>query len=141
VSAGGKKVFLGNLEALTDEFDIEETFSRIGKIVDIYLPRDRDNRANRGFAFVTYEDALDAKDACREDGMSLRGNRIRVNLAKPRPGGDRMQSRTYLPSRDGLVGSLREFTKRGRSGARSPSSGYERSRSRSRGYRRRSRSY
>merc|ERR1712060_711916 len=64
VSQGGKKVFLGNLEATTDEFHIEETFSKVGKLVDIYLPRDRENRGNRGFAFVTFEDAYDAKDAC-----------------------------------------------------------------------------
>jgi len=142
VSEGGKKVFVGNLEPVTDEIDFEELFSKYGELEDIYIPRDRGNRQNRGFGFVTFRDALDAKDACRESGNELRGARIRVNLAMPRPGGDRKQGRTYLPSRDGITGSLREFTRRGRGGSRSRSPPYRRyrSRSRSRGRRYRSRS-
>jgi len=144
VSEGGKKVFVGNLEPVTDEIDFEELFSKYGELEDIYIPRDRGNRQNRGFGFITFKDAHDAKDACKESGNQLRGARIRVNLAMPRPGGDRKQGRTYLPSRDGITGSLREFTRRGRGGSRSrsrsPSRRRYRSRSRSRGRRYRSRS-
>jgi len=141
VSEGGKKVFVGNLEPVTDEIDFEELFKKYGELEDIYIPRDRGNRQNRGFGFITFRDALDAKDACRESGNELRGARIRVNLAMPRPGGDRKQGRTYLPSRDGITGSLREFTRRGRgSRSRSPQRRRYRSRSRSRGRRYRSRS-
>jgi len=132
---------VGNLEPLTDEIDFEEFFSRYGKLEDIYIPRDRGNRQNRGFGFVTFADSHDAKDACRESGNDLRGACIRVNLAKPRPGGDRNQGKTYLPSRDGIKGSLREFTTRDRGGSRSHSRRRYRSRSRSRGRRYRSRSY
>jgi len=139
-------VFVGNLEPVTDEVDFEELFSKYGELEDIYIPRDRGNRQNRGFGFITFRDPLDAKDACRESGNQLRGARIRVNLAMPRPGGDRKQGRTYLPSRDGIEGSLREFTRRGKGscsrsdkGSRSRSPSRRRYRSRSRSRRSRSR--
>lgn len=134
-SNGGKKCFVGNLEPLTDEVDLEERFAPYGQLEDIYVPRDRSNRANRGYAFITFFDKRDAEDACREDGEELRGRRIGVNLAKPRPGGDR-QARTYVPSRDGIQGSLREirqkgseYDRRGRSRSRSRSRRRYRSRS------------
>jgi len=141
-ACGGRKCFVGNLEPLTDEIDLEERFSAYGALEDIYVPRDRSDRANRGYGFITFVDRRDAEDACREDGEELRGRRIGVNLAKPRPGGER-QPRTYVPSRDGIQGSLREFTGRGRTRSRSRSRGRGRRsyRSRSRSaYRSRSRS-
>jgi len=127
---GGKKCFIGNLEPLTDEVDLEERFAPYGELEDIYVPRDRSNRANRGYAFITFFDKRDAEDACREDGEELRGRRIGVNLAKPRPGGDR-QARTYVPSRDGIQGSLREIRQKGRGRSRSRSRSRRRYRSRS----------
>lgn len=139
-ACGGRKCFVGNLDPLTDEIDLEERFAPYGALEDIYVPRDQNNRTNRGYAFITFVDKRDAEDGCREDGEELRGRRIGVNLAKPRPGGERKAPRTYVPSRDGIQGSLREFTGRGRSGSRSRSRGRGGSR-RSRGRRSRSRSH
>merc|ERR1719233_1458450 len=135
------KCFVGNLEPLTDEFDLEAKFARYGTMEDIFIPRDRTNRCNKGFAFVTFTDERDAKDACQEDGLELRGARVRVNLAKPRPGGEAVRGKvkTYVPSRDGLIGSLREFTGRGKTRSRSYDRARYRSRSRNRSSSRRRR--
>ena len=62
-------------------------FEEYGKVVDCYLPTDRETGQHRGFAFVTMEpdDALRAAD--ETDGYELDGRILRVNEAQPKGSG------------------------------------------------------
>jgi len=103
--------------------DIEELFSKYGKVGDVYIPKDYRTRENRGFGFVRYYSKHDAEDAIDGlDGRRFDGRELSVQYAK-----------YERPDRD--------YRGRRRSRSRSRSRGRrDRSRSRSRGRRDRSRS-
>ena len=50
----------------TNEDDMRECFSKYGKIMDVYIPRERPDMKSRGFAFVTFNNKRDAEDAVDE---------------------------------------------------------------------------
>jgi len=102
------KLSIRNLDPHTDELDIEEVFKHYGEIEDIYVPRDDKMICNRGYAFVTFMSSRDASAALKEDNAMLRGMRLRVAFAHRRPGNMR-PPRSYVPSRDGPGGLLREW--------------------------------
>jgi RNA recognition motif-containing protein len=47
----------------TNEEDLDRKFGRYGKILDVFIPRDRPTMASRGVGFVTFYDLHDAEDA------------------------------------------------------------------------------
>ncbi|KAL5238881.1 hypothetical protein ACI65C_006291 [Semiaphis heraclei] len=72
-----------NLTYRTTSEDLKERFERYGEVGDIYIPRDRETRESRGFAFVRFYDKRDAEDALKEmDGHMLDGRELRVQLAR-----------------------------------------------------------
>eukprot|EP00899_Mesostigma_viride_P007737 jgi/Mesvir1/16965/Mv15813-RA.1 len=80
MSRGSSKVvYVGNLPGDVRQREVEELFSKYGRIVEIDLklpPRPP------GYAFIEFEDARDAEDAIRgRDGYNFDGNKIRVELA------------------------------------------------------------
>lgn len=83
------KLYVGNLSWGTEESSIRELFEEYGKVVDCYIPEDRETGQHRGFAFVTMEpdDALRAAD--ETDGYELDGRILRVNEAQPKGFGAR----------------------------------------------------
>lgn len=134
---GQVKVSIRNIDPHTDEQDLEELFTKYGEMEDIFVPRDDKMVCNRGYAFVTFMDPEDAVAALAEDCTLLRGQRVAVAFAHRRPGNMR-PPRSYVPSRDGPGGLLREWVarvlrKRGQrlEGSRSPyRRGWSRKRSR-----------
>uniref|UniRef100_A0A8C0YJ37 RNA binding motif protein X-linked n=2 Tax=Cyprinus carpio TaxID=7962 RepID=A0A8C0YJ37_CYPCA len=60
------KLFIGGLNTETSEKVLEAYFSKFGRISEVLLMKDRETNKSRGFAFVTYENPGDAKDAARE---------------------------------------------------------------------------
>ncbi|XP_061542690.1 RNA-binding motif protein, X chromosome isoform X1 [Phycodurus eques] len=106
------KLFIGGLNTETTEKALEQYFSKYGRIVQVLLMKDRETNKSRGFAFVTFDNPADAKDAAREmNGKSLDGKSIKVEQAtKPqfesggRRGPPSMHSRSRGPPR-GLRGS------------------------------------
>jgi len=93
------KLYVGNLSWGTEEEALQELFEEYGKVVDCYIPTDRETGQHRGFAFVTMEpdDALRAAD--ETDGYELDGRILRVNEAQPKGSG-----RTYNNYNDGYDG-------------------------------------
>jgi len=81
------KLYVGNLSWGTEEAALRELFEEYGKVVDCYIPTDRETGQHRGFAFVTMDpdDALRAAD--ETDGYELDGRILRVNEAQPKGSG------------------------------------------------------
>lgn len=95
------KLYVGNLSWGTEEAALRELFEEYGKVVDAYIPVDRDTKQHRGFAFVTMEpdDALRAAD--ETDGYELDGRILRVNEAQPKGSGRANNYNSYNDNYDG----------------------------------------
>lgn len=82
----GSKLFVGNLDYNTTQREVEDLFSQVGPIREVFLPADRATGRPRGFAFVDYESEEDAQAAIEKfDGHDLSGRALRVNEAEARP--------------------------------------------------------
>jgi cold-inducible RNA-binding protein len=80
------KVFVGNLDFNTTKTEVQNLFSEIGEIRDVYLPMDRQSGRPRGFAFVEFASDEDAAKAIEKfNGYQLSGRALRVNAAEDRP--------------------------------------------------------
>ncbi|KAB0379406.1 hypothetical protein FD755_007190 [Muntiacus reevesi] len=76
------KLYIGGLNTETNETALEAVFGKYGRIVEVLLMKDRETNKSRGFAFVTFENPADAKDAARDmNGKSLDGKAIKVEQA------------------------------------------------------------
>jgi nucleolin len=84
------KLYVGNLAFDATEDAVRQTFEQYGKVVDCFMPTDRDTSKPRGFAFVTMP-AADAEQACNKlNGYEMDGRPLRVNEAQPKgPSSDR----------------------------------------------------
>ncbi|XP_062191790.1 serine/arginine-rich splicing factor SC35-like [Phragmites australis] len=116
-----------NISFRTTADDLFPLFERYGKVVDVFIPRDRRTGDSRGFAFVRYKYADEAQKAIdRLDGRNVDGRNIMVQFAKYGPNAE--------PIRKGRVKEVVEKSQE-RSRSHSP-----RPRHRDRDHRRRSRS-
>jgi len=74
----GAKLFVHNVSEETSQEDIWNAFAEHGTVTDAYNP-------GRGFAFVTFGSAEDAKKAMDAlEGQEVCGREIQCNVAKPR---------------------------------------------------------
>ncbi|KAG4202515.1 hypothetical protein ERO13_A05G343100v2 [Gossypium hirsutum] len=137
----GTRLYVGHLSSRTRSRDLEDMFSRYGRIRDVDMKRD--------YAFVEFSDPRDADDARYSlNGRDLDGSRIVVEFAKgvlrgfggsrdypgrsPAPGA----GRSFNCGIDGHIerncqNSPKKLSRRPRSYSRSPSPCRGRSRSRS----------
>ncbi|XP_023002672.1 serine/arginine-rich splicing factor SC35-like isoform X2 [Cucurbita maxima] len=121
-----------NITFRTTADDLYPLFDKYGKVVDVFIPRDRRTGDSRGFAFVRYKYADEAQKAIDKlDGRMLDGREIMVQFAKYGPNAEKI--------RKGKVMESSSSKTRGRSRSRSPRPRH-RDDYRDRDYRRRSRS-
>ncbi|KAL2937280.1 Serine/arginine-rich splicing factor SC35 [Bienertia sinuspersici] len=139
-----------NITFRTTPDDLFPLFDKYGKVVDIFIPRDRRTGESRGFAFVRYKYADEAQKAVdRLDGRMVDGREIAVQFAKYGPNAEKIQKGRILES----VSKIKSPRRRHRDDYRDRDYSRRRSRSRSldrydrdryrgrdRDYRRRSRS-
>ncbi|KAJ6794511.1 serine/arginine-rich splicing factor SC35-like [Iris pallida] len=120
-----------NITFRTTADDLFPLFDKYGKVVDIFIPRDRRTGESRGFAFVRYKYPEEAQKAVEKlDGRNVDGRDIMVQFAKYGPNAE--------PIKKGRI--VEVFPKdKGKSRSRSPRPRY-RDNYRDRDYRRRSRS-
>jgi len=79
-------VYVGGLATVVTVANLHDAFIPFGEIADISLPKNENPNStdpHRGFAYVEYEDAGDAKEAIDNmDQAELFGRVIKVNPAK-----------------------------------------------------------
>ncbi|XP_022997246.1 serine/arginine-rich splicing factor SC35-like isoform X1 [Cucurbita pepo subsp. pepo] len=120
-----------NITFRTTADDLYPLFDKYGKVVDVFIPRDRRTGDSRGFAFVRYKYADEAQKAIDKlDGRMLDGREIMVQFAKYGPNAEKIRKGKVMES---------SSKARGRSRSRSPRPRH-RDDYRDRDYRRRSRS-
>ncbi|XP_058290992.1 RNA-binding motif protein, Y chromosome, family 1 member A1-like [Hylobates moloch] len=76
------KLFIGGLNRETNEKMLKAVFGKHGPISEVLLIKDRTSKC-RGFAFITFENPADAKNAAKDmNGKCLDGKAIKVEQAK-----------------------------------------------------------
>jgi cold-inducible RNA-binding protein len=80
------KLFVGNLPFKTTEQELEEVFSRSGRVVSVALPTNRETGQKRGFGFVEMGSPEEAEAAIRDvNGQTIGGRQIVVNPSRSKP--------------------------------------------------------
>ncbi|KAF5770810.1 putative transcription factor interactor and regulator CCHC(Zn) family [Helianthus annuus] len=103
---GTTRLYVGHLASRTRSRDLEDIFSRYGRIRDVDMKRD--------FAFVEFKDPRDADDARYSlNGRDVDGSRIVVEFAKGAPRGGGGGGGGGRGGGGGGYGGSREFLGRG----------------------------
>ncbi|XP_016437601.2 uncharacterized protein LOC107763625 isoform X2 [Nicotiana tabacum] len=97
-----------NITFRTTADDLYPLFDKYGKVVDIFIPRDRRTGESRGFAFVRYKYADEAQKAVdRLDGRVVDGREMAVQFAKYGPNAERIQQGRIIEKVSRIKGSSR----------------------------------
>lgn len=80
------KLFVGGIPWKIRGAELREAFSQYWEIVFASVKLDRETRRSRGFGFVEFENAEDAKTAQAEmDGSDMEGRELKVDFAIEKP--------------------------------------------------------
>ena len=84
----GNRLFVGGLSWDTDDGGLRTAFERFGELADGKVITDRETGRSRGFGFVAFVNADDARKAMEEmNGSVLDGRTLNVNEAHERQRG------------------------------------------------------
>merc|ERR1712012_231069 len=76
-------VYVKNFNEATTEEDLSKMFEKFGKITSLKLMKSDEDEKNKGFGFVSFEDAETAESACAElNGTEVNGKTIYVGRAQ-----------------------------------------------------------
>lgn len=96
-----KRLYVGGLPYSVTSSQLEEIFSKFGKIVSCDLITDKYSGQSKGFGFVEMENDKEAEEAIKKlNGTKLEEKEITVNEARPREERPRFDSRGGGPRRD-----------------------------------------
>ncbi|XP_024970096.1 serine/arginine-rich splicing factor SC35-like isoform X1 [Cynara cardunculus var. scolymus] len=102
-----------NITFRTTADDLFPLFDKYGKVVDVFIPRDRRTGDSRGFAFVRYKYADEAQKAVEKlDGRVVDGREIMVQFAKYGPDAERIHKGRILEPAEKLKGRSRSRSPR-----------------------------
>ncbi len=79
-----KQLYIGNLAYQVNAHHLREHFSRYGELQTVRLIKNTRTGRSKGFAFITFVNIKDAKNALAENGQDMRGRTVVVRMAKPR---------------------------------------------------------
>ncbi|MEK7550462.1 MAG: RNA-binding protein [Patescibacteria group bacterium] len=78
------KLFIGNLSWEVTSDDLRALFADAGNVTDAVVLSDKMTGRSRGFGFVEFASADEAKAAIEKfNGYDLKGRKINVNEARP----------------------------------------------------------
>ena len=105
----GRRLYVGNLPYSTGETELQELFSKAGKVESVRVMRDAATGRARGFAFVEMSTDDEAQRAASEfNQYQLGGRALTVNEARPKPVGGGFGGGGGYGSRGGNAGGGRE---------------------------------
>jgi RNA recognition motif-containing protein len=78
------KLYVGNLGYNISDDQLRDVFARFGSPDSARVITDRDSGQSKGFGFVEFSDAEQAKAALSLNGTDLGGRTLTVNEARPR---------------------------------------------------------
>ncbi|KDO79203.1 hypothetical protein CISIN_1g026534mg [Citrus sinensis] len=78
----GKKIFVGRLPQEATAEDLRRYFSRFGRILDVYVPKDPKRTGHRGFGFVTFAEEVVADRVSRRS-HEICGQQVAIDSATP----------------------------------------------------------
>jgi len=80
----GPRLFVGKLSKETTEQDLREYFMNFGYVMDVYIPRSKDNKKDhRGFGFVTFETEAAIQRVVSHETHKIKGAIIAIDVAVP----------------------------------------------------------
>jgi RNA recognition motif-containing protein len=78
------KIFVGNLSQDVKEEELNDLFSKHGRVSSVKIIRDMFSQASKGFGFVEMPGKADAKKALENlNTLDLKGKKLVVNEARP----------------------------------------------------------
>ncbi|KAL3922939.1 MAG: hypothetical protein SGILL_001936 [Bacillariaceae sp.] len=79
------RLFVRNMPFEATEDELGEYFSPFGKLLECHIPVD-DQKRNKGYAFVTFESPMDAREAMDQlDKIDFQGRLLHILKARPPP--------------------------------------------------------
>jgi len=78
-------LYVGNLPWTVTEDEVAQAFSKIGEVGEVRIIADYATGRSRGYGFVEVEGVSLEEAIQLMDGQELRGRRLTVGPAKPRP--------------------------------------------------------
>ncbi|MFZ2026684.1 MAG: RNA-binding protein [Microgenomates group bacterium] len=78
------KLFVAGLPWAINNDSLRELFSQYGEITEAVVIMDRETQRSKGFGFVTFKNAEDAKKALDMNDKEVEGRTLVVNVARPR---------------------------------------------------------
>ena len=83
-------IYVGNLSREVTEEDLRQAFEAFGEVTSAKIINDRYSGESRGFGFVEMPVKADAGSAITGlNDREFKGRTLKVNEARPRPGGGR----------------------------------------------------
>jgi RNA recognition motif-containing protein len=80
------RIYVGNLNKSTTQAEIDTLFAQAGTISSVELVKDKSTGLSKGFAFVSMPTQAEADKAISMfNDYDLAENKLKVNIAKPRP--------------------------------------------------------
>lgn len=96
-----KRLYVGGLPYSVTSSELEEMFSKFGKVNSCDLITDKYTGQSKGFGFVEFENDKDAEEAIKKLNATKVGEReITVNEARPREERSGFDNRRGAPRRD-----------------------------------------
>jgi RNA recognition motif-containing protein len=78
------KLFVGGIPFRMGESELRELFSQAGEVASVFIPKDKETRRPRGFAFVEMEDEKRVQKAIDMfDNKDIEGRMVKVSQARP----------------------------------------------------------
>lgn len=80
-------IYVGNLPKEVVESDLQNLFSEFGSVSRVKIIRDSYTGESKGFGFIEMPGQIEARKAVNElNSREMKGRKIVVNEARPRPG-------------------------------------------------------